>query len=48
MAIQIHLRQRFGEKSMDIPAAQEKENHCHCEGQKKGVPVRAPQPTEPS
>ena len=48
MAIQIHLRQRFGEKSMDIPAALEDEDRCHSEGQKKGVPVRAPQSTEPS
>ena len=40
MAIQIHLRQRFGEKSMDIPAALEEENGCHSEGQKKAVLVR--------
>jgi tRNA uridine 5-carboxymethylaminomethyl modification enzyme len=48
MAIQIHLRQRFGEASMDIPAALEEKNRCHSEGQKKGVPVRAPLSTEPS
>jgi tRNA uridine 5-carboxymethylaminomethyl modification enzyme len=47
MAIQIHLRQRFSEKSMDIPAALEGGNCCHSEGQKKGVPVRAPQSIEP-
>ena len=40
MAIQIHLRQRFSEKSMDIPAALEEENCCHSEGQKKGVLAR--------
>jgi tRNA uridine 5-carboxymethylaminomethyl modification enzyme len=47
MAIQIHLRQHFAEKSMDIPAALKEENRCHSERQKKGVPVRAPQVTEP-
>lgn len=48
MAIQIHLRQRLSGKSLDVPIVQIKEDKCHSEGEEKGVPVRAPQPTESS
>jgi tRNA uridine 5-carboxymethylaminomethyl modification enzyme len=47
MAIQIHLRQRFGEKSPTIPAMLEAKHHRHSEGQSEEVPVGTLQSTEP-